>query len=343
MHDETNAAEPIAAGLVIRRSGIATSLFWRGPLPQPGTLRVAVVGSRVATKEQLATAHALGRQLADAGVVVVSGGALGVDTAALRGALQASGQAVVAPLAVLPAAIDRPFPPTNAGLFDTILKAGGALCSLVAPGDAHSRGRFHARNDLLVQLVDAVIAVCADRPSGTLHCASRAWRQRVPVLAVPWSPETPCSAGVAALLVAGARVVWPGETLQDALNQLREAPEDLLRRAGEPPVQPARTRPAATNRQQTFDAAAAAWPCYARDAPADGLGRGDPAGCDASLLARLRVALAQAGGAGLTVEELAATTQTDRTVVATTVLQWTLSGGLKRVSGSWYVLAPGLR
>ncbi len=328
---------------VLRRGSLPGPLYWLGAdLPQE-RLRIAVVGSRRATPQQLEHAFAFGRDLAELGVIVVSGGALGVDTHALRGALAVGGETRIAPLAVVPASVDAPFPKENLDLYREIVERGGSLCSKVAPDDAHSRGRFHARNDLLVQMVDAVIAVCADRPSGTLHCANSAWRQKVPVFTVPWSPDAPHSAGSHALLYAGARALWPGAPLREAVGALMHDPQALLQRAAELPLWPVAKAGCATNPQQTFDAVATAWPCYAPGAPAPGLSPGDPPGCDAGLVARLRAELRQAGEHGLTVDELAATTQTDRTAVAATLLNWTLHGGLKRVAGSWYALATASR
>jgi DNA protecting protein DprA len=328
---------------VLRRGTLPGPLFWLGADLPEQRLRVAVVGSRVATPQQLDHAFAFGRDLAELGVIVVSGGALGVDTLALQGALAAQSPAWVPPVAVVPASVDAPFPKQNHELFGHIVARGGALCSKFAADTVHCRGRFLARNDLLVQLVDAVIVVCADRPSGTLHCATSAWRREVPVFAVPWAPDAPHTAGSQALLFAGARALWPGEPLCAAMDTLQREPRALLTRAAELPLWPAADAAAPTKARQTFDAVATAWPCYAPDAPAHGLSHGDPPGCDAGLVARLRAELAQAGGQGLTVDELAATTQTDRTAVAATLLNWTLHGGLKRVAGSWYALDPAPR
>ncbi len=328
---------------MLRRGQLSGPLFWKGADLPAQRLRVAVVGSRRATQQQLEHAFAFGRELAELGVVVVTGGALGVDTHALQGALAATGEVRVAPLAVVPASVDTPFPKENLSLFQEIVARGGSLCSKIAADDHHCRGRFHARNDLLVQLVDAVIAVCADRPSGTLHCATSAWRRKVPVFAVPWSPDVPQSAGSQALLFAGARALWPGVALREAMGLLQRDPRAFLQRADELPLWPAQGAASTTNAQQTFDAVGNAWPCYAPDAPASGLSPVDPPGCDAGLVARLRVELRLAGEHGLTVEELAATTQTDRTAVATTLLNWSLHGGLKRVAGSWYALASASR
>ncbi len=328
---------------VLRRGKLDGPLFWLGQDLAPQRLRVAVVGSRDATPQQLDQARTFGRELANLGVIVVSGGAIGVDTQALQGALEAANPLRVGPLAVVPASVDAPFPKANAALFAQIVAGDGALCSKVTPTDVHSRGRFLARNDLLVQLVDAVVVVCADRPSGTLHCASSAWRQKVPVFAVPWSPDAPHSAGSHALLYAGARAIWPGVALADAVAALQRDPLGLFQRAAELPLWPAQEAGCATIPQQTFDAVATAWPCYAPDASALGLPLGDPPGCDAGLVARLRAELRQAGEHGLTVDELAASTQTDRTAVAATLLHWTLHGGLQRVAGSWYALVTAPR
>ena len=333
----------VASQEILRRGKLAGPLYWLGADLPPERLRVAVVGSRKATQQQLDHAYAFGRDLAELGVIVVSGGALGVDTHALQGALAAQGPAWVAPLAVVPASVDAPFPKQNQELFDQIVARGGALCSKFAADTVHCRGRFLARNDLLVQLVDAVIAVCADRPSGTLHCATSAWRREVPVFAVPWSPDAPHTAGSQALLFAGARALWPGEPLRQALGTLQREPLALFKRSAELPLWPAAEAAAPTKAPQTFDAVGNGWPCYAPDALAHGLSHGDPPGCDAGLVARLRADLVRAGAQGLTVDELAATTQSDRTAVAAALLNWTLHGGLKRVAGSWYALDPAPR
>ena len=333
----------VVPSAVLRRGHLASPLYWLGTDLPEQRLRVAVVGSRTATAQQLEYAHAFGQELAALGVVVVSGGALGVDTAALQGARDAEGPLWTAPLAVVPASVDAPFPKENQGLFAAIVQRGGSLCSKVTPDDRHTRGRFLARNDLLVQLVDAVIAVCADRPSGTLHCAHSAWRRKVPVFAVPWAPDAANTAGTRALLFAGARALWPGTALREAIGVLQRDPQGLLARAAELPLWPRLEAACGTKAPQTFDAPATAWPCYAPDALAAGPSAGDPPGCDAGLVARLRAELRQAGEHGLTVDELAATTQSDRTAVAATLLNWTLHGGLKRVAGSWYALATAPR
>ena len=337
------AARQVTGAQVQRRGNLSATLWWRGsPLPAD-RLRVAVVGSRQPSAEQLSVAQTLGRELAQMGVVVVSGGAVGIDTAALDGALSGVGERTVAPLAVLPASLDHPFPAANAGLFARVVAAGGALCSRIAPGDAHCRGRFHARNDLLVTIVDAVIAVCADRPSGTLHCARCAWRRQVPVLAVPWSPASRCSAGTNSLLELGARAVLAGESLQRAMATLQSEPASLLVRASEVPHWPKPQARQLTIAHETFDAPGNAWPCYTPCAAPPALGHGDPPGCDGLVVARLREVLTLAGSHGMTVDELAAASQISRAVVAATVLGWTLHGGVKRVSGSWYALETAPR
>lgn len=334
---------------VLRRGLVTQPLWWQGADLPATPLRVAIVGSRVATPEQLEVAQILARQLSFLGVVTVSGGALGIDTRALIGALEGP----VPPLAVLPTGFLAPFPKQNIPLFQEIVQKGGALLSRSQPDDAHSRGRFHLRNDLLVKTVDAVIAVCAQKPSGTLHCARSAWNARVPVLAVPWSVQTANCEGIHALLAAGARAIVPGEPLETLVRDLLSKPLALLQRDDKLPLfRPVEAAPhaagtpaAPASARNNIDAAGTAWPCYASRPPVPAGKDADPAGISPKLLARLRAALAEAGELGMTAAELASAVgeapeahAAAYAEVAAALLEWTLHGGVKRVAGSWYVL-----
>ena len=148
-------------------------------------------------------AHHIARHLAGMNVHVVSGGALGVDGAAHRGALAGGGTTTV----VLGSGCDVPYPARHARLFDDVLARGGAIASLLPDGTTPKHGTFLSRNPLIAALADGVIVVEADVKSGSLATARAATRYKR-VLAA-W----PGSRGCDRLLGEGAAIV---ESIHDA-------------------------------------------------------------------------------------------------------------------------------
>lgn len=180
---------------------------WPGAAPA-----VAVIGTRQPSEAQRRFAFACGEHLARGGTVVVSGGALGVDAAALRGAMAAGGRAV----AVLPRSPQQPYPSAHQQLFDDLRAQGGCLIGLRLPSGPMPRWAFVKRNQLLIELVDAVAVVACAAPSGTLSAVLAALRAGLPLRARRWSgPADPspgtellCAAGVAPLAAAEALQGW---------------------------------------------------------------------------------------------------------------------------------------
>lgn len=185
-------------------------LYVRGAVPPAP--RVAVVGSRRADEYGLALARRMGEGLAAAGVCVVSGGAGGVDTAALQGCLEAGGRAV----AVLGTGVDVTYPARNRKLFERVAQRG-ALLSEYPPGTEGRPEHFPRRNRLVSGLSLGVVVVQAARESGSLITAREAARQGRLVMAVPGPAGHELSAGVHDLLRRGARLV---ESAPEALNEL---------------------------------------------------------------------------------------------------------------------------
>jgi DNA processing protein len=185
----------------------ARALWYRGRLPRPGERLVAIVGARAASLAGCRQATALAAAAVRLGYGVVSGGALGIDAAAHRGALEAGG----ATFAVLGCGIDVVYPDRHVALFDEIAARGG-LISEYAPGTEPRRGQFPARNRLVSALAEAVIVVEAGGRSGALGTARLARRQRRLLLAVPGSPGTD-----ALLAKGGARPVEGDAGLARAL------------------------------------------------------------------------------------------------------------------------------
>jgi DNA processing protein len=163
---------------------------------------VAVVGTRRASPDGLEVARGLGRGLAAAGVTVVSGMALGIDSAAHEGALQAGGPTV----AVLAGGADVAYPRSKRGLHARI-REHGAVVSEAPPSFVPRRWCFPARNRIIAALASATIVVQAAARSGSLITAELAMELGRDVGAVPGSPLDWRSAGANGLLRDGACVV----------------------------------------------------------------------------------------------------------------------------------------
>lgn len=194
------------------------ALFVRGrPEPPPiAPACVAIIGARRCTERGRWLAFDMARGLAEAGVVVVSGLALGIDAAAHEGALRGGGSTV----AVLASSVDRPTPSRNRGLGERIARGGGWLVSERPFGAAVCGREFPRRNRLVAALAQAVVVVEAGLPSGTLGTVERALELNRDVAAVPGNPGAPASAGANALLKAGAA---PVEDATDVLALLGRA------------------------------------------------------------------------------------------------------------------------
>ena len=161
---------------------------------------VALVGARACSGYGRHVARQLGRELAAAGLVVVSGLARGVDGEAHRGALEAGGATV----AVLGCGIDRDYPAAHAELAARIVATGGLIVSEYAPGVEPAPWRFPARNRIIAGLCAAAVVVEARERSGALITADFAVEEGREVFVVPGEITSALSAGSNALLRLGA-------------------------------------------------------------------------------------------------------------------------------------------
>jgi DNA processing protein len=173
---------------------------------------VAVVGARRASPYGLEAARSLARDLSRAGVTVISGMALGVDSAAHAGALSAPAGTV----AVLSAGAERPYPAAKRALHRKI-QATGAVVSELPPQVPVWRWMFPARNRVVAALSAMVVVVEAGERSGALLTARAARALRRPVGAVPGRVSSPQAAGPNALLAEGANVVRGAQDVLDVL------------------------------------------------------------------------------------------------------------------------------
>lgn len=152
---------------------------------------VAIVGTRRASGYGLGTATELADDLARAGVIVVSGLALGVDGAAHRATVAAGGRGI----AVLPSPLDRIYPPRHRGLARGLVKAGGALVTEIPVGASVGRPDFARRNRIIAGLSEAVVVVEAPDRSGALLTAAAAVSTGRELYAVPGPIDAMASRG----------------------------------------------------------------------------------------------------------------------------------------------------
>ena len=185
---------------------------------------MAIVGSRRPSPYGEAVAEQLGADLARAGVIVVSGLALGVDAAAHRGALNGGGITV----AVMGTGVDVVYPAAHGRLANDILAGGGALVSQFPDGTVPRRQNFPARNWTMAALSDVVVVVEAGEGSGALITAEAALHLHKEVMAVPGSVFSALSVGTHGLLRDGAGLVQNARDVLAALNQAGEALDDPL-------------------------------------------------------------------------------------------------------------------
>jgi len=173
---------------------------------------LAIVGSRNATPQGLDNARAFARALADAGLTIISGLALGIDAAAHEGALDGHGST----LAVVGTGLDRVYPARHRELAHKLAVHGGLL-SEFSPGTPARASHFPRRNRLISGLARGVLVVEAALSSGSLITARYAGEQGREVFAIPGSVHSPLARGCHKLIREGAKLV---ETAQDVLAEL---------------------------------------------------------------------------------------------------------------------------
>lgn len=185
---------------------------------------VAIVGTRSASGYGLAVAAEIADDLARAGVVVVSGLAMGIDGAAHRAAVAAGGPSV----AVLPSPLDRVYPPRHRGLARDLVAGGGALVTELPIGASVGRPDFARRNRIIAGLCEAVVVVEAPDRSGALLTAAAATAIGRELYAVPGPIDAMASRGCNRLIA---------DKLADIVTSSASILAQIgLRRAAQPPA-----------------------------------------------------------------------------------------------------------
>jgi DNA processing protein len=187
-------------------------------LPGPA---IAMVGTRDPSSDAAAYAHDLAFRLARRGVTIWSGGALGIDAAAHRGALDAGGTTV----AVIGTGLEHCYPPEHGPLYEEIVGTGGALVSPFEPSQHATLTTFPQRNGVLAAMTQLTVVVQAPIKSGARSTARFARRLGRPLFVVPAPPWDAQSAGNLAEVQLGARVLADDAFLFDLLGVPRFRPQ----------------------------------------------------------------------------------------------------------------------
>lgn len=190
---------------------------------------VAIVGTRKATKDGLDLARKTANELTRAGVTVISGLAMGVDTAAHKGALEKNGKTI----AVLGSGIDEIYPAQNERLAKDIVDKGGAIISEYGPGEPSYKYRFIERNRIISGLSWGVVVIEAPEKSGAIATARFAAEQGRNVFVFPSTPNNKQYAGSHELIRDGATLVTKtDEILEDLDIKTKPNREEVFHKLG---------------------------------------------------------------------------------------------------------------
>lgn len=178
-------------------------LFYRGSLPNPEKPLAAVVGTRKPSPQLRDRAFVLGRDLGEAGIPVVSGLALGIDSMAHLGNIIAGAPTI----AVMGTGVDEVYPPSNRDLARRILETGGLLLSEYPPGTGPRKWQFPARNRIISALARGTVIVEAPEKSGALITARFALEQGRDIWVDMLGVSSNRGGGTARLVEDGAKIV----------------------------------------------------------------------------------------------------------------------------------------
>ncbi|MBX2881326.1 MAG: DNA-processing protein DprA [Granulosicoccus sp.] len=196
-------------------------LYAKGNLSVLKQAAVAIVGSRKASHASIQHSKSLAAALADQGLAIISGLALGIDAAAHEGALQALGKTI----AVAATEIDTVYPKRHESLAQRIIDGNGLILTEYPLGAKTRRWYFPRRNRIISGLSHGVIVAEAGLPSGSLTTATHAMNQGREVMAIPGAVSNPNVRGCHALIKQGAALV---EHADDVLDVLGSAIVDQL-------------------------------------------------------------------------------------------------------------------
>lgn len=300
-------------------------LYGRGEPPRLQDVpTLTIVGTRYCSSAGVYAAEKLAAVAAAAGITVISGGAVGIDAAAHRGALRAGGVTVL----LMPCSLDVSYPRENAALRQSIVMNGGALLTEYAPTAKAYKSHFRERNRILSGLSLATCVVEAPKRSGALMTAGFAREQGRDVYSVPGDIDRACCKGSNALLRKGAAPLCSGRDLLEEFSprwgnrlnvEAARYTEETYKAAG----------PAVKEKQRAPAARAARWEKPKTAAPAERT-------CPDYLSPDAKTVFAGLGESPLPVDELAAKCglPVPRVMAALTELE--LAGCVSPAAGQMY-------
>ena len=224
------------------------ALYYVGKLPDwEERPLIGVVGTRKVSDYGLQISHQMGYQIASCGGVVVSGGATGADTAAMRGAMEAGFPVV----GVVATGLDTVYPPENRNFFVSVIRQGGCLLSEYPPSSKIERWHFRERNRIISGISNGTLVVEAPQRSGALVTARYALEQGRDVFVVPGNINTAACEGSNRLLQDGATPVFTGWDVVCGYGF--QYPEKLKNKVKTPPVLTQNSEKRETARKKSID------------------------------------------------------------------------------------------
>ena len=197
-------------------------LYIRGKIPK--SPKIGVIGTRRPTAYGLHATEALVRPLAAAGACIVSGMAIGIDSAAHRQALAAGGSTI----AVLPSSLQKPYPARHRGLAEQIANNGALITEYSSTSNIY-KGNFIARNRIIAAMSDVLLVVEAAERSGTMHTVDFAIQLGKDVAAIPGPINHHYSMGTNRLLKDGVHLITEPEDLIQLIGvELKQSDKIVL-------------------------------------------------------------------------------------------------------------------
>ena len=206
----------------MREEDIPHELYIRGVLPEHSQPIIGIVGSRRPSRYGSSVAYGIARKLADHGVIIVSGMALGIDAISHKAALD-SGTPTIA---VLGSGISDEviYPRTHLPIAKNIIKHGGSVLSETDPNEKATKYSFPKRNRIIAGMCDALVVIEAGEKSGTLITARFAAEYGRDVFAVPGSIYSDQSKGTNQLLRDGAHVLTSAKDILEKIHYTEQMP-----------------------------------------------------------------------------------------------------------------------
>ena len=213
---ELHPGDALYPETVLELSDVPQTLYVHGNPEALSTPALSIIGARKASPYGLAVAELAAKVAVEAGVTVVSGGAVGCDQASGWAAVNAGGKHVV----VLGTGADVVYPRSSAGLITRTLDTGGAVVSISPWGMGPRKFAFPRRNRVIAALSQALFVSEAGMPSGTFSTAEAAMDLGRELLAVPGSILSPESRGTNYLIANGACCIIDEESIEMAISRI---------------------------------------------------------------------------------------------------------------------------